>query len=102
MPLVYAISWNDFIQATRKIISDSPDKTRYVIKLHKPTDEIILKVTDNNNTIMYRLSKNGNMKKIEEFNSLFLTWGTSENPNEPFPLKMSNKGATEQKMKKVK
>ncbi|EWC77369.1 hypothetical protein C923_01976 [Plasmodium falciparum UGT5.1] len=62
----------------------------YVIKLHRPSETIIVKVTDNNNSIMYKLDKNDNMKKIEELNSLFLMWGTSENPNEPFPLKMNS------------
>ncbi|ETW19301.1 hypothetical protein PFAG_01833 [Plasmodium falciparum Santa Lucia] len=103
--LVYAESWNDFIHTTRNIISKSPDKTRYVIKLHRPSETIIVKVTDNNNSIMYKLDKNDNMKKIEELNSLFLMWGTSENPNEPFPLKMNkitDKGTIDQKMKKTK
>ncbi|SCA48302.1 signal recognition particle subunit SRP9, putative [Plasmodium ovale] len=89
--MVYAISWSDFVLATRDIISKSPDETRYVIKLHRPTEAIILKVTDNNNSIMYRLSKNDNLKKIEELNSLFLMWGTSESSNEAFPLKISRK-----------
>ncbi|SBS80118.1 signal recognition particle 9 kDa protein [Plasmodium ovale curtisi] len=80
-------------------------RTRYVIKLHRPTEAIILKVTDNNNSIMYRLSKNDNLKKIEELNSLFLMWGTSESSNEAFPLKISrsvDKASNEQKVKKVK
>ncbi|SOV75234.1 signal recognition particle subunit SRP9 [Plasmodium sp. gorilla clade G3] len=103
--MVYAGSWNDFIHTTRNIISKSPDKTRYVIKLHRPSETIIVKVTDNNNSIMYRLDKNDNMKKIEELNYLFLMWGTSENTNEPFPLKMNkitDKGTADQKMKKTK
>ncbi|GAB64669.1 signal recognition particle 9 kDa protein [Plasmodium cynomolgi strain B] len=87
--MVYAISWGDFMQASRDIISKSPDRTRYVIKLHRPTEGIILKVTDNKNSIMYRLSKNDNLKRIEELNSLFLMWGSSENANEAFPLKLS-------------
>ncbi|GAW79174.1 signal recognition particle subunit SRP9 [Plasmodium gonderi] len=87
--MVYAISWADFMQASRDIISKSPDRTRYVIKLHRPTERIILKVTDNNNSIMYRLSKNDNLKKVEELNSLFLLWGSNENVNESFPLKIS-------------
>ncbi|SBT87190.1 signal recognition particle subunit SRP9, putative [Plasmodium malariae] len=101
--MVYTISWGDFIQATRDIISKSPEKTRYVIKLHRPTESIILKVTDNRNSIMYRISKNENLKKVEELNSLFLMWGTNENPNEAFPLKINrsiDKSFSEQKVKK--
>ncbi|KMZ89299.1 signal recognition particle protein [Plasmodium vivax Brazil I] len=101
--MVYAISWGDFMQASRDIISKSPDRTRYVIKLHRPTEGIILKVTDNKNSIMYRLSKNDNLKRIEELNSLFLMWGSSENANEAFPLKLSrstDKTANDSKAKK--
>ncbi|ANQ05993.1 Signal recognition particle [Plasmodium coatneyi] len=91
------------MQASRDIISKSPDKTRYVIKLHRPSEGIILKVTDNKHSIMYRLSKNDNLKKIEALNSLFLTWGSSENADEAFPLKLSrsaDKTTNELKAKK--
>ncbi|EUD65354.1 signal recognition particle subunit SRP9 [Plasmodium inui San Antonio 1] len=70
-------------------VTHAATKTRYVIKLHRPTEAIILKVTDNKNSIMYRLSKNDNLKRIEELNSLFLMWSSSENANEAFPLKLS-------------
>ncbi|CRH03148.1 signal recognition particle subunit SRP9, putative [Plasmodium relictum] len=103
--MVYAISWNDFIHTTRTIISKSPNDVRYVIKLHRPTDTIILKVTDSTNSIMYRLSKNDNLKKVEELNSLFLIWGTSENKNETLQLKLNkniDKVSNDQKVKKVK
>ncbi|CRG93253.1 signal recognition particle SRP9, putative [Plasmodium gallinaceum] len=99
------MSWNDFIHTTRNIISKSPNKTRYVIKLHRPSETIILKVTDSKNSIMYRLSKSDNLKKLEELNSLFLIWGTSENQNETLPLKLNktiDKASNDQKVKKVK
>ncbi|VWU49653.1 signal recognition particle subunit SRP9 [Hepatocystis sp. ex Piliocolobus tephrosceles] len=102
--MVYAKSWSEFLQATRDIILESPDKTRYVIKLHRPSEAMILKVTDNSKCIMYRLIKSDNFKKIEELNSLFLTWGINDNPKDAFSLKLKNvdKTSNEHKYNKVK
>ncbi|PWO01098.1 signal recognition particle, SRP9/SRP14 subunit [Tilletiopsis washingtonensis] len=52
--MVYYKSWAEFHSAATALYAAQPERTRYLIKAHPSTQSLVLKLTDDVQTIKYR------------------------------------------------
>ncbi|CDR94388.1 signal recognition particle SRP9 subunit, putative [Babesia bigemina] len=89
--MTYYDNWSGFLQEARSLFCGRPLKTRYSVKYVKGEKCLVLKVTDDRKCCMFKLSRQGNLRQLQQFNQLFLNWSLSrdtENP-EALPLKVT-------------
>lgn len=110
--MVYIPTWVDFMLLAGDIFKKTDKNPRYVIKLKKKEKAFILKVTDNERCIKFKIPGCNSNQQVLEMNETFMKWCDNEIygwPEEPEAVitengqvKILKKMETEDKPKKAK
>lgn len=76
--MVYVSNWVDFLLLAGDIFKNTDKNPRYVIKLKKKEKQFILKVTDDEKCIKFKISQSYPHQQVLEMNETFMKWCNSE------------------------
>mmetsp|Transcript_1032 Transcript_1032/g.2019 ORF Transcript_1032/g.2019 Transcript_1032/m.2019 type:complete len:102 (+) Transcript_1032:60-365(+) len=63
--MVYIEDWDQFQAAARALFESDPVRTRYAFKYRAKRGELVLKVTDNRECVMFKTDQRADLKKFE-------------------------------------
>lgn len=76
--MVYISTWVDFMLLAGDIFKKTDKNPRYVIKLKKKEKAFILKVTDNERCIKFKIPGYNSNQQVLEMNETFMKWCNNE------------------------
>mmetsp|Transcript_17329 Transcript_17329/g.30937 ORF Transcript_17329/g.30937 Transcript_17329/m.30937 type:complete len:113 (-) Transcript_17329:243-581(-) len=69
----YVRQWDDFAEAAQQLFREHPNTVRYSVKYRHCDGKLLLKVTNNQQCLLYKTDQVQELKKVERLNNIFFT-----------------------------
>ncbi|GAM23635.1 hypothetical protein SAMD00019534_068100, partial [Acytostelium subglobosum LB1] len=76
--MTYINDFDEFYNRAETLYRSDPSRTRYSFKFRHVDSKIVLKVTNDRQTLVYHTDKENDLKRIDTLNNLFFQLTTSQ------------------------